>query len=624
MDFPHWLAQLLRRLLQLFAPRRLQIKPQGARVFARAGLTTPGPRVAVRDVARGPAAGVPVRFEVLKGGVIFANGAREITVRSDVRGVAQPDIRFGERGAAIIAAWLPGVPSDILSFRAQTEGTTRVLDVDSAPTFPVDPGEITVRISASDADGEPVLGARLTMQAIQPSDTILEGTVRELGNGRYEGKVRTHKAGEWSLRFRDTATGIRGRRCVHVLPGPAVGFKLGNTNPRLAAPRGELTLHVLLVDAFGNALDPQRIALRTDAGEQESVLARSARFLIRHAGFGNVNVRIRDRETDLSTEYVIGFDPVAFGDPGLIEVGTRFRLPLYVFLPPDRPITEWRVDIGFNAELARFAEVREAGDLPLAVSASVAEPTLLSVSVVSSTPLEAASYSNGVYVADLLWDCLGEGETCFEPSVWFSPQETSFASCYRQKRLDPKPLCINFIVPPEPVNGHYYAAETVSVAVESLEAVFNAALNIGKCCPVIVITPHTTVLDAAGYLQVLHATDDGTVTDIDQLGDLADITSAMKPDCLNIWLLRIDVDGDTVAGCAELGGNCAAIDPVGSWEETKTNVFAHEVGHMLGLGDDDDDDERDNTMYYKLPNGPSFTKDQCETIWNAIGQYSGR
>ena len=155
---------------------------------------------------------------------------------------------------------------------------------------------IPVKVFAIDHRGRPVTGAGLVLEGTRGPDLGIEGEVREVGGGLYEGTLRTNVAGKWTFASEDPQTRVVGRRCVHLIPGPAKAIVLSReTDPRAEAPRDRLPLHVALVDEFGNALDPLRLAARANGEElSRTIVADESVFEVTRVGPGEVTVEITD------------------------------------------------------------------------------------------------------------------------------------------------------------------------------------------------------------------------------------------------------------------------------------------------------------------------------------------
>lgn len=628
-----YFKRLLRALLNLpeaARPRRVLVHGGATRLAGRTGERIGRACVArvydVDETGERPVAGARVRYEA--GPAPVRLGADEATAVAvtDADGVATVDVRIARPGAGLVTCALDGHPSSTLGFWLQSDATTFTLHVAAPPAVSAEDASVPIVARAFDHEQQPVSGARLTLDATMWPDETVTGELRETAPGVYEGALTLQRAGEWTLTVQDRLTKVIGRRCLHVQPGPPHTVALvGETNPRTSAPRGMLPLRAQLRDRFANRLDPARLrATAFGRPLTATVFDDEARFTVSYPGYGHVPVRVWDAQSDRALETTIHFPAVALTDPGLVAVGSTFRTDLYGFPAPDRPADHATIEIEYDAARTSFVALRRdaAADPPLRVNATVERPGFLVVTLTSEVPVRAEERPNGIFLASVEWRCEAEGESCFGMVARMSPSTPKTELCVSQKRQMVKTICINIIY--EQLNAAARAAGDAAAA--NIEQIFNSAANVGRCCPAIQVRKHycnfprgRAWLDATGG--------DGTVSSPDEASAIFALPDCKRRKCFNLHMLP--VDEPATRGRTQIGApGHSVLDPgiAVSWP----NYAAHEFGHAVGLqdlytrnpdGTTADPGPVDNIMGGRL--GPNLTKEQCETVWDNIDDYTG-
>ena len=566
------------------------------------------------------ATGRKVRFTVLRGPALFADHSTTVVASTNSEGTATAQLRMTEAGSAVVAAALDDGSAIAASFRVVTDTMPWQIELWSEPAVSAEAGVITVRIAAFDFLGEPATGGQFSIEATSRIDTVITGTVTELGHGEYVGTLQTQLAGQWQITVYDENSGTRATRYVHVLPGEAERFELGRIDPRVAPPRNVLPLDVRLVDKFGNALDPKRIELTASAGDWTRLLhGDSARFTIRFDGLGVVPIELRDSASPVSKSEELRFHAVHLEDPGLVQVGARYGIGAHAFLPADRPVSDIRIEIRFNPALVRFAELQNADSLQtgIAIEAALASPDLLAISIKSTQPLHQRELPNGLYIGKTVWECTGEGETCFDSTAHMSPAHPGLGLCFLQKQIKTKHVCINVIYPSHDLNA-VVAAQTV---VASIDQIFNSHAVLGRCCPAIRLRVHYCPISPANWGAVISATGDGSVDNEAEYFRVADLGFCYRPKCFNIWMLRLRNGALGITGRG-IHRDRAVVDPDSIRSEVKAG--AHEFGHALGLGHLPAHWlDPHNLMVPGAPVGHLLSPEQCDTVWRNIDRFAG-
>jgi hypothetical protein len=489
-----------------------------------------------------PAAGVRVRYRIISGSMRFENGTAEASVESDRTGLASIGASFAEIGSAVVVADLGNdAAGPMVFFRAHTQGATHTIGLFSAPTFPVDPGVVTVRIVALDHHGSPVSDANLIFEAASGPASSVSGEVRELGRGEYEGTFRTTESGTWEVLAQDASTKATAHRCIHVLPGePDHITFVGETDPRMEAPYGSLDLRARLEDAFGNALDPHRLACQISG---QPVLAKAlvqeeARFPVGFTGYGTVDVVVRDTESTVAESITVPFAAVWLSDPGPVFVGTAFRTTVFALPPRDRPAQHATIVIEFDGDAARFVGIERIDTPGLSFSvAPTVEGNHLVLILDSDNAVNARDYPDGIPVCTVEWSCQTAESVCFSCEGRMSPSTPKWERCVDQKTALNSCLCTNVIYPP----GDTTARAAGIAAANEVQGIFSSSANIALCCPVLRVEVHDCRISNADWLTIANAigTDGSghpTVTANAQYASIRDSGFCQRANCINLYV----------------------------------------------------------------------------------------
>ncbi len=580
-----------------------------------------------RDPAR--AVNALVRFKVLKGPFVFqTNDSTEVEVATDNKGKASVEGHFTSKGFAVLVAELVEDRKASVFFRGHSEGVTDQIFIYTEPCISANPGEVTAKIVALDRHGIPITGADIHFEGAHSDDHFITGTVREIGNGTYEGTFQTHIAGSYRVMAQDLNTHVLTYTYVEILPGAPHKFEfIGDTDPRVSQPYGELLLRAQLQDEFGNGLDPGRTNCQVNGQPLSplTVFGREARFPIRLAGFGNADVRVNDSGSSIENNLTVQFASAWIQDPGLVFTGDSFSTYLYWLPPTDRPVQKATIELTFNTKLAAYKGFRSTPEGPMNSSGAEVENNLVTIAIASEVPVSAKEYPDGICIGCIDWDCMEEGETCFNLVSIMSPATPGWEKCVEQKKREEnrKCLCVNIIYMPGDTAGRdagITAAEQVETAISSIFE--DGTGNVKVCCPIIEIDidleddTYEMTQDEWNALNV-EIGGDSTVNGIPDAVKVDASPVGKKPDCINIYMISCDSGGIT-----RIGGPTSVIDP--AQVAVRDNLGAHEMGHALGLpanhGDTGGDTDNLNTPH-PARSGAKLTKDQCQKIWENIDNY---
>lgn len=573
-----------------------------------------------------PASEVAVRFTVLEGPLqLLPAESSETVIQTDQRGRASVDARFTDQGFAVVGVELVDDRRESVSFRGHSDGVTHRLFIYADPYVSAEAGEVEARIVALDRHDRPVSGASIHFEGTLGTDEVAEGTVTEVGDGEYEGRFETTIAGPWTLMAQDLDDHVLTYSQVQVLPGAPHDIRLvGETDPRASQPYRELLMRARLEDRYGNALDPHRIqgAREGQVLEQQAIVGDERRFSVEFAGYGSVEVELSDTESQVATQVSVEFAAAWFEDPGTVQPGSTFTTRIYALPPPDRPAQEATIEIGFDPEMASFDAVSEPSpDSPVTSIGTTVEDDVLSIAVEGEAPIEAEQYPDGVYICDVTWNCLAEGEACFNLVGRMSPSTPGWEKCVSQKKEDKKCLCVNVIYKPGDANGKTKGEQ----AAKQVESVISSRSNVQECCPIIEVDVKSHEMTPAEWNTVNAAIGgDQQVSGIPDWRALNRSAVGKESDCINMYMLPFNAGG-TLKGLTGVGPpGTSALDPsvVGS----RRNVGAHEVGHALGMNSSHASagGDPDNLMVNPNPpvHGDELTDGQCKTIWQNIDSYA--
>jgi len=604
--------------------RRISLNLGGLLTFTGdVGQTMSGacPVIALFEDDLQPATGIAIRYRVITGPLQFTpNDSTEARVKTDSNGNASVDAVFTSTGSAIIVAELADNPDIAVFFGAHSQEATDQLFIYADPTFPVDPGMVTARVVALDHHGRPVTGAHIVFEGAFATDMAISGEVKELGNGEYEGNFKTNIAGCWNILAQDVDTKVTAHTCIHILPGKPHSLRLvGETDPRMSAPFGELLLRVRLEDDLENALDPHRIRC-TGAGlliSPQNIVAEEARFPIRFAGYGFVDVLLSDNNSEVATRMTIPFAAAWLENPGAVFAKSTFRTALYGALPPGGPSQRAIVEIEFDPKLVTFVQLEDPPPGGPGLSTiPAAEGNLLTITVESTKPITAQEYPDGIPVCTIVWKCQDEGQVCFELVGRMSPSTPKWEMCLDQKKREQKCICINVIYK----KGDAAAKTAGTNAANQVPAIISSNANVTQCCPIVKVgIKYCRIKPADWTNKIVPAIGaDEKMSSLDEARALDRVNPCLAPKCINMSMIAWN--HPTIQGATDIGppGN-SSLDPgtVG----TVANVGAHEVGHALGLTHASSGGVAGNLMHDPQPHGTDLTKDQCKTIWENIDNY---
>lgn len=563
-----------------------------------------------------PVEGVNVRYSVLAGPVVFANGKRQVIARTDRLGSAAVDLRFRRRGAAVVGAAIVGGDGETVLYAGVSEGVPDAIAL-SAPALVAAGSSFEVEIRVRDHTGKPAGQASLELLARFGIDETVRGSIRRSRRGTYRGRLRLDQAGTWQIVCYDRATRVMGSAPVVVQPGAAAGFACVASLHATPRPRNEAKLRVRLVDACGNVLDPAGVHARVGKRRLErQIAAGEVQFTLRYEGNGAVEVALRDDASRLARRETVSFPAARFGSPGLIWAGSVFRTPLCIFPDAGEPAGGASVSVRFDPTQVSFEGFTPARGVPAVATLRGRDRIVVATEGLGRGARDAIG---GVALGTCAWRCKREGEACFTLTARMSPEKASFTSCETQKRNHPTKLCLNFIYPETDPNAAAIKKNCEEMAKKVVE-VFSSAASVTACCPVLDLCVHFSPLTADDWKKIGAAL--GGAAEIKDIGrDLGTVEGLnlrqKRPGCFNMYMIEFHEPAGVGphAGVTDLGPmpRQAALD----WRGNPLNC-PHELGHALMGGDHSAD--RDNVMWHG-GGGSKVDKDQCKKIFENIDKY---
>ncbi len=575
------------------------------------------------------AVGVPVVVRLLRGGARLRDGALSLSTESVTDGAVEFDLQLGEPGSSILTVELEEDPNEMVSFATRTDQVTDRIAVDAPPATSTDAGATPVDVLLLDHLGAPVTGATPRLSARIGGRYRAAGTIREIGSGRYEGHITLVVAGEWTLEVSDPLTGAVSTRCIHITPGQARGIELsGEMDPRLSTPRSEVTVVATLIDRFGNALNPARLRARARGGDLGAqLLEETTELSIARHSAGSVRLSLRDVESRISRDIDIAFSEASLTGPDAISWGDRFTTPLFLYPRPRQRIRKAEVRVAYDPRRVRFLSFSPQSDPRLDVVAQHEQPGDLTIVVASEDPIMAAQVPDGYEVGVVEWECVSEGETCFEVTVATSPEGPGWTWCTRQKLQNIQCICVEVLYPTTLADGGA-KARLIEREIESV-----IGYNVERCCPIINVRLHHRAYSAAEWRAIIgqiNLDGDNAVTSDAEFNKVVDLDLGDHADCIQFFLLPHQGD---FGGQESDGEVTLAPGLVGS----RNNVGVHEAAHALGLRDRYElepgtgrvrrGDANDLMGVGPPPNyhhGNNLSDDDCETIWGHLNQYRCR
>lgn len=366
-----------------------------------------------------PAMGINIKYRVIQGPLkLGEEGVSEITVQTNENGEASIDIKFTSRGYAIISAELPSDPEKIIFFEGHTEAMTDKLHIYSEPVFSINEGIVKCVISAVDHHNRPVKETNLVFEGHHGADVREKGTVLQNDRGQFEGTFKTQKAGLWNIQVQDLLTKVTANTWIHVTPGEPEKIVIGDIDPTSSRPYNILELKARLLDSFGNALDPHRIECHTKEVKLLTSLcnADEAIFPIKFFGYTEKTISLHDSKSNVSlkTDLLYPASWLEFKTP--IIVNSEYKTLLYLNPEEGKPINKTEITVKFDAEFVSFVGIEEVPNQGTRVSTK-REDGQVTIGIETKEIWSPEKYYEGIPICYLIWECLGEGDTCFEVSA---------------------------------------------------------------------------------------------------------------------------------------------------------------------------------------------------------------
>lgn len=564
-----------------------------------------------------PASGVDVVVSVVVGPGTLRGGASEGRLVTGQDGTASVDVSLPTAGYTLYQAALADDPNVAVFFVSRTNAMTAQLFLFTQPCQPAAAGQIVVEISAIDYGGNPVSGANLVIEAHSKEifeDSSIDGQVTETAPGRYQGVITNDRAGAIMLICQDLDSKNQGQTPVHILPGAADHFQvIGDLDPRFERPYNRIDLQVQLQDERGNPLSPTGIQATTEDGNTLPTVidGPNALFPVEAVGYQFVPIRLSDTGSEIRDTVSVEFAATWLGRPGVVYTDTEFTTALYVTPRPGTATDHGTVTIQFDPELSEFRGFEPSGKFELRFESRV-EGNQLILDFQSEKSYAADDYIEGMYLGEISWGCLGEGETCFLLSGQMSPTTNPWDLCLQQKKDRQDCICVNVIS----IAGNAASLAAGDAIANGIAGVISSPLNVGECCPVLTVQKSNETITQAQLNAIVGA--DGTVsTRAEQRALHADQTK-VKANCINIKAVpvAIPVARGTVRGNTDRGRGSILMNP--ATVAANANNGIHEVGHALGLNHRN---VRVALMRPRTPVGNRLNDAECETVFRNIGRF---
>jgi hypothetical protein len=502
-----------------------------------------------------------------------------------------------------------------VTFALRTEGTTDQLLLYSPPVVSVELGVSTARIVAFEHQNNPMTGRRIEFEALN-SDIALRGRVIELGNGEYEGTLRTQIAGQWTICATDVETYVSVERCVGLLPGKPIRIHLvGEVDPRANPPFLATVVRARLEDVFGNALDPHRVRCVEDGRSKLAycIFHEEARFVLDQPRTGFAVLKLQDIESEVSLEVQVAFAAAWLQDPSPVYIESTFRTPVYVLPPPGDEAARTVVNVRFDAEMVSFAGFTASSH---GVDATVQGDQ---VSIPVNLARQGQSLS-AIQAGEIIWQCSRGGKACFMVDAHFTFPAPSWKICLHPKPKGESCVCINIIYQ----EGDSKAWGTGGLQAGAVGVAISA--NLSKCCPDLYAELKWTAVpvddwpktERKGFSRIK------TASQLDYVFDW--LKTYFKKNCINFVMFPLARgNGKQKLGTTDPDNwkNAAAIDPEKAPERAGGSDFvgAHEIGHLCGLDHDSAMGDPDNIMFPDAGKGRKLTADQCRAIIAKISKF---
>jgi hypothetical protein len=337
-------------------------------------------------------------------------------------------------------------------------------------------------------------------------------------------------------------------------------------------------------------------------------------FPLQLTGHGKIDLMLVDQEGTGSLEVTVAFPAMWLVNPGVAEPGNSFQTELRVAPAPGGTLGTANIQISFDPERVAYVQTRamQGSGIHLATSPSV-QDNRLTIEMSSEAEITAQDWPEGIPVCMVEWSCLGPGATCFDIEGSMSPSVDGWTLCMEQKsrRENIQCICVNVIYRTWRNEDRRTGRLMVNQALSIISG------NTYLCCPILIYDWNISALNGAQWLQIMKLwggkQEPSTEAEMAALLDADDL--GQQEDCINLYALPI---GDpSILGYSNIGppGNMI-ITPVAY--NTRRNTAAHEFGHALGLRHSRD---RYNLMYEEVSTAHFLSKDQCETIWQTLGNY---
>ena len=576
-----------------------------------------------------PIAGVPVRFEVLRGDLRLTGAAEGdvVVIDSDEAGDAVVrGVLHGKEPALLLArqatdkAGTDGEPD--LLFRVRGPGVIDALSVTTETVVDADSGSVTVDIYGLDAWGDDCelvdlrVNGSLDNIAVQADGGLLgavQGDVARVGPGHWHTKLQIREAGCWTVSAQDRRSGEVAATCLRVVPGKPVAIKqVDSADPRAEPPYDRTVLRLQMLDRFGNSMPSATLRASIDGRDVAFQRIDDEIWIpVRAVGQQNLTVDVRDEEADLAAAFDIQFSGYWMILPSLVEPEERARIEIRAQPAPGRAVDKGRIDITFDALLTEPLERTLEAAPGFAFTSAKFGADKVVLEYRCEKAFRPEEYPEGIPVGWIEWKCTGRGRTCYGVGGGMSPDIPIWQACYEQKqrRENLKRVCVNIIYRPR----HRQDRRTGTAMVRRALATISGMIYF--CCPWLTYCWNMHELTGAEYLQLINMWNNILPWGSDDLADLVDSGIGRKDNCINLYVFPIrqsNLNGMSIIGPP----GTMVIDP--NKFNADGTIAAHEFGHAFGLRHRKD---RYSVMSPASPHGRNLNPTECKTIGQTLPSY---
>jgi hypothetical protein len=222
-----------------------------------------------------------------------------------------------------------------------------------------------VVVTARDVYGNPVVGANITALKCMGIDSMETFNVTDNGDGTYSTLVNSTIAGNATIVALDLTTDVSGNTTVVFETGPVADIVLDATKPRDIKPRNASYVRALAVDACGNQiLSPcVNITITSDFGvvsptsiEEHGIF----KATVSSNQLGIANVTATDVLSGKNKTISVIFPALSVVSPtDSVLLNDIFTQTINVFVPEPHALGFYDLKISFNSTIIRFINITD-------------------------------------------------------------------------------------------------------------------------------------------------------------------------------------------------------------------------------------------------------------------------